>query len=76
MLASLMTEEANLLRGIQREVNRLKRELRRIQAFLQDADAKTEAEEDNMSNTRFTWHYVLITFGVDLLDSSLKLPAR
>ncbi|KAJ7960975.1 Disease resistance protein [Quillaja saponaria] len=45
-LYSLLKEEANLLRGVHKQVEDIKNELEFIQAFLKDADARAEAEGD------------------------------
>ncbi|KAF3942935.1 hypothetical protein CMV_030458 [Castanea mollissima] len=45
-LVSLLTQEAELLRGIDGEVVDIKDELRSIQSFLKDADARAAAEAD------------------------------
>ncbi|GMY30825.1 isoform 2 of disease resistance protein rpp8 [Fagus crenata] len=53
-LISLLTQEAELLSGIDGEVADIKDELESIQSFLKDADARAAAEED-MSEGVKTW---------------------
>ncbi|XP_057971664.1 disease resistance protein RPM1-like [Malania oleifera] len=48
-LAEALLQEATLLRGIRKEVGSIKDELRSIQSFLKDADARSEKEETNES---------------------------
>ncbi|KAF3455914.1 hypothetical protein FNV43_RR00557 [Rhamnella rubrinervis] len=55
-LTPLLTEEANLLRGVHSEVLGIKLELQSIQCFLKDADKKAESEE----NTSTTSHGVKV----------------
>ncbi|XP_058782221.1 disease resistance protein RPM1-like [Vicia villosa] len=55
-LLPLLTEEANLLRGIHKEFADIKDELESIQAFLKDADKRAAtAEGDNSSEGVKTW---------------------
>ncbi|GMY30823.1 disease resistance protein RPM1-like [Fagus crenata] len=53
-LISILTQEAELLSGIDGEVADIKDELESIQSFLKDADARAAAEED-MSEGVKTW---------------------
>ncbi|GMY36621.1 disease resistance protein RPM1-like, partial [Fagus crenata] len=52
-LASLLVQEARLLKGIYDKVDSIRGELEFIQSFLKDADAK--AEKEDMSNVSKTW---------------------
>lgn len=52
-LMSLLSEEANLLLGVHKEVAEIKYELEYIQAFIKDADAM--AEKEDRSNVVKLW---------------------
>lgn len=54
-LIPLLTEEANLLRSVHKEVAGIKRELQSILAFLKDADRRAEDEEDNINYGVKVW---------------------
>ncbi|GMN59915.1 hypothetical protein TIFTF001_029008 [Ficus carica] len=54
-LIPLLTEEANLLRSVHKEVAKFKRELQSILAFLKDADRRAEDEEDNINYGVKVW---------------------
>jgi len=54
-LLPLLTEEANLLRGVHKEFADIKDELESIQAFLKDADRRAAVEGDNDSEGVKTW---------------------
>ncbi|KAM3743876.1 hypothetical protein ACB098_06G008700 [Castanea mollissima] len=77
-LVPLLTQEAKLLRGIHGEVADIKDELKSIQSFLKDADARTAAEED-MSEGVKTWvkQVTEVAFRIDVaIDQYLLQVAQ
>ncbi|PON60226.1 NB-ARC domain, LRR domain containing protein [Trema orientale] len=54
-LIPLLKEEANLLRGVHKEVDVIRRELQSILAFLKDADRRAETEGDTISDGVKLW---------------------
>ena len=66
-LVPLLTQEVKLLRGIHGEVADIKDELKSIQSFLKDADARAAAEEDTSEGVK-TWvkHVQEVAFRIDI----------
>ncbi|GMN54327.1 hypothetical protein TIFTF001_023450 [Ficus carica] len=54
-LVPLLTEEANLLSGVHREVEDIKHELESIVAFLKNADRRADVERNNIDNGIRVW---------------------
>ncbi|PON37336.1 NB-ARC domain, LRR domain containing protein [Parasponia andersonii] len=78
-LITLLTEEADLLTGVHREVDLIRRELQSILAFLKDADRRAEAEGNEISDGVKVWVEELreAAFQIeDVIDEYTHLMAK
>ncbi|GMY30839.1 disease resistance protein RPM1-like [Fagus crenata] len=65
-LISLLTEEAKLLRGIRIEVAVIEKELKSIQFFLKDEDARSAAQEDTSGVKTWVEELREVAFRIDV----------
>uniref|UniRef100_A0A2N9FHG7 Uncharacterized protein n=1 Tax=Fagus sylvatica TaxID=28930 RepID=A0A2N9FHG7_FAGSY len=65
-LIPLLTEEAKLLRGIRGEVAVIEKELKSLQFFLKDADARAAAEEDTSGVKTWVEELREVAFRIDV----------